>query len=104
MHRNSYVAVALMTAAQSFAAPKPTIEVRELKGRTPDFEFSGPKHMLRDLHTVAKRQGGGFDYNQNYNAGGQVNFNPTSDGYTLDFSGVSDIVVGKGFTTGSSDL
>lgn len=56
----------------------------------PDFHLGGA--------SLARRQ----DYNQNYKTGGTVNFNPTSNGYSVSFSGAADFVVGKGWSTGST--
>ena len=49
-------------------------------------------------HNLARRQ----DYNQNYKTGGSVNFQPSSNGYSVTFSGAGDFVVGKGWRTGTS--
>ncbi|KAF3025142.1 hypothetical protein G7054_g558 [Neopestalotiopsis clavispora] len=56
----------------------------------PDFEFGAD--------TLARRQ----DYNQNYKTGGNVNFSPTSNGYSVSFSGAGDFVVGKGWSKGTT--
>lgn len=55
----------------------------------PDFAI-GPENL-------ARRQ---MDYNQNYKTGGNVNFSPTSNGYSVTFSGAGDFVVGKGWRRG----
>ncbi|KAK3693399.1 glycoside hydrolase family 11 protein [Podospora appendiculata] len=79
----TYLAVAAAAISGAFAAP--TAEPAD----APDFEF-GP-------HNLARRQ----DYNQNYKTGGNVNFSPTSNGYSVSFSGAGDFVVGKGWKKGS---
>ncbi|GKT44553.1 endo-1,4-beta-xylanase 1 [Colletotrichum spaethianum] len=55
----------------------------------PDFELGGSN--------LARRQ----DYTQNYKTSGNVNFSPTSNGYSVQFSAAQDFVVGKGWNTGS---
>ena len=55
----------------------------------PDFEFSGNR--------LTRRQ----DYTQNYKTGGNVNFSPGTDGYSVTFSGAQDFVVGKGWKKGT---
>jgi endo-1,4-beta-xylanase len=81
----SQLAVALSAVAGAFAAP-----AADPNADAPDFEFSG--------NSLMKRQ----DYNQNYKTGGNVQFNPTSNGYSVTFSNAGDFVVGKGWRTGSS--
>ena len=56
----------------------------------PDFELGG-SHL-------ARRQ----DYNQNYKTSGNVNYQATSTGYSVTFSGAGDFVVGKGWRTGTT--
>jgi endo-1,4-beta-xylanase len=79
----TYFAVAAAAISGTFAAP--TAEANDL----PDFEI-GPQNL-------ARRQ----DYNQNYKTGGNVNFQPTSNGYSVSFSGAGDFVVGKGWSKGT---
>jgi endo-1,4-beta-xylanase len=69
--------------AGTFAAPTSSAEV-------PDFEIGGSN--------LARRQ----DYTQNYKTGGNVNFSPSSTGYSVSFSGAGDFVVGKGWSKGTS--
>lgn len=57
----------------------------------PDFELGA--------HNLARRA---LDYNQNYKTGGNVNFSPTNNGYSVSFSGAGDFVVGKGWRTGTA--
>lgn len=83
----SSLAVALAMAVSSFAAPTENV-ARESE---PDFELN----MTKDL---IKRQ----DYNQDYVTSGTVNFSPSSNGYSVTYSGAGDFVVGKGWTTGST--
>jgi endo-1,4-beta-xylanase len=73
----------LAFAAFAFAAPTPVDDA-------PDFILGGNK--------LDRRQ----DYTQNYKTGGNVNFNPTNNGYSVQFSGAQDFVVGKGWSRGSS--
>lgn len=81
----SHLAVALSAVAGSLAAP-----AADPTNDAPDFELTGD-HLMR-------RQ----DYNQNYKTSGNVNFSPTSNGYSVTFSGAGDFVVGKGWRTGST--
>ncbi|KAH8892809.1 glycoside hydrolase family 11 protein [Thozetella sp. PMI_491] len=78
----SHLALALSALGGVFAAPTADPDA-------PDFVI-GP-------HNLARRQ----DYNQNYKTGGNVNFSPSSNGYSVTFSGAGDFVVGKGWKTGS---
>ena len=56
----------------------------------PDFEIGASN--------LARRQ----DYNQNWKAGqGSINYSPSSNGYSVTFSGAGDFVVGKGWRTGT---
>ncbi|KAK0614437.1 glycoside hydrolase family 11 protein [Immersiella caudata] len=62
----------------------------------PDFEI-GPQ-----TGNLARRQGG-MDYNQNWKAGqGNINYSPSSNGYSVTFSNAGDFVVGKGWRTGKA--
>ncbi|KAH7071540.1 endo-1,4-beta-xylanase B precursor [Paraphoma chrysanthemicola] len=85
----SQLALALATFVGAFAAPaaeaaaEPTFEA-------PDFELTSKDLM--------KRQ----DYNQNYKTSGNVNFSPTNNGYSVQFSNAGDFVVGKGWKTGTT--
>lgn len=47
---------------------------------------------------IVRRQ----DYNQNYQTSGNVNYQPTNNGYSVSFSNAQDFVVGKGWRTGST--
>jgi endo-1,4-beta-xylanase len=76
---------AALSVAGSLAAP-----VADPNTDAPDFELNG-EHIMR-------RQ----DYNQNYKTSGNVNFSPTSNGYSVTFSGAGDFVVGKGWRTGTT--
>lgn len=75
--------VALSAVAGAFAAPVADPDA-------PDFELT--------LDTLNKRQ----DYNQNYKTSGNVQFSPTNNGYSVQFSGAGDFVVGKGWRTGTN--
>lgn len=79
------VALALSAISAAFAAP-----AADPSADLPDFQLGGTN--------LARRQ----DYNQNYKTSGNVNFSPTSNGYSVSFSGAGDFVVGKGWTTGSA--
>ena len=88
----SAVAGTLAAPAADFVGPAP--QVREVGDAAstndlPDFEL-GP-------HNHERRQ----DYTQNYKTGGNVNFSPGSNGYSVTFSGAGDFVVGKGWKKGS---
>jgi endo-1,4-beta-xylanase len=78
-------AVALSAVAGAFAAP-----AADPKADAPDFELT--------TTSLSKRQ----DYNQNYKTSGNVQFNPTSNGYSVNFSGAGDFVVGKGWNKGTT--
>jgi len=77
------------TIAAPAAEPIPA-EAVQLADRSPDFELGGDH--------LARRQ----DYNQDYTTGGNVNFSPSSNGYSVSFSGASDFVVGKGWSQGTT--
>ncbi len=79
----SHLALAISAISGVFAAPTADHDA-------PDFML-GPENL-------ARRQ----DYNQNYNTGGNVNFSPSSNGYSVTFSGAGDFVVGKGWKTGTT--
>src|SRR5438105_4243282 len=81
----TYLAAAAAAVTGVFAAPTP-------EAGAPDFEIGA--------HNLARRQG--MDYNQNYKTGGNVNFQPSSNGYSVTFSGAGDFVVGKGWRTGQT--
>jgi endo-1,4-beta-xylanase len=93
----NHLAIALYVIAGlplSLGAPtEPALlYTRDLEERIPDFDFFGNLSML-----MARQ-----DYNQNYKTGGNVNYSPSSNGYSVKFSGAQDFVVGKGWTTGST--
>ena len=79
----SYLALAVSAITGALAAPTADPDA-------PDFMI-GPENL-------ARRQ----DYNQNYKTGGNVNFSPTNNGYSVSFSGAGDFVVGKGWKTGTT--
>lgn len=79
----SRLALAISAIAGVLAAPA-------VGPDAPDFML-GPENL-------ARRQ----DYNQNYRTGGSVNFSPSSNGYTVSFSGAGDFVVGKGWKKGTT--
>lgn len=79
----------LIAVAASRVLAAPTAEASA--DAAPDFEV-GP-------HNLARRQ---MDYNQNYKTGGNVNFSPSSNGYSVTFSGAQDFVVGKGWKKGTN--
>ena len=56
----------------------------------PDFEIGG--------ENLARRQ----DYTQNYKTGGNINFQSTTNGYSVTFSGAQDFVVGRGWNKGTT--
>jgi endo-1,4-beta-xylanase len=78
-----HVALAVSAITGVFAAPTADPDA-------PDF-LIGPQNL-------ARRQ----DYNQNYKTGGNVNFSPSNNGYSVTFSGAGDFVVGKGWKTGTN--
>lgn len=80
----THLAFALSAVAGVFAAPVADPDA-------PDFELGGASGNL------ARRQ----DYTQNYKTSGNVNFSPSGNGYSVQFSGAQDFVVGKGWSTGS---
>lgn len=87
----TYLAVALAAVSVTLAAPAAEPEAAAFGPDLPDFEF-GPAGKL------SRRQ----DYNQNYKTGGNVNFQPSSNGYSVSFSGAGDFVVGKGWSRGTN--
>jgi endo-1,4-beta-xylanase len=80
----TYLAVAATALSGVFAAPA------VYGPEAPNFEIGS--------QNLARRQ----DYNQNYKTGGNVNFQPSNNGYSVSFSGAGDFVVGKGWRTGTS--
>jgi endo-1,4-beta-xylanase len=80
----TYLAVAAVAISGAFAAPA------AYGPDLPDFEVGS--------QNLARRQ----DYNQNYKTGGNVNFQPNSNGYSVSFSGAGDFVVGKGWSRGTN--
>ena len=82
----SHMVAALSVVAGAFAAP--TVNADE---DLPDFELNNATDLVR-------RQ----DYNQNYKTSGNVNFSPTSNGYSVSFSNAGDFVVGKGWSKGTT--
>ena len=81
----THLAVALSAVAGAFAAP-----AADPNADAPDFELT--------TTSLSRRQ----DYNQNYKTSGNVNFSPSSTGYSVQFSGAGDFVVGKGWKTGTT--
>lgn len=79
----SRLALAISVVTEAFAAPTAGPDL-------PDFMLGGDNLVARQ------------DYNQNYKTGGNVNFSPASNGYSVSFSGAGDFVVGKGWSTGSA--
>jgi endo-1,4-beta-xylanase len=79
-------------AVTSVVAIPASVHVRSPADDHPDFDMSFA------LNNLTKRQ----DYNQNYKTGGNVNFQPNNNGYSVSFSGAGDFVVGKGWKTGTS--
>ena len=82
----SHIALALSAVVGSLTAPTAN-PIDDL----PDFE-------LTNVTSLVRRQ----DYNQNYKTSGNVNFNPTSNGYSVSFSNAGDFVVGKGWNKGTT--
>ncbi|KAG9229411.1 putative endo-1,4-beta-xylanase 1 [Amylocarpus encephaloides] len=83
------LALALSAFVKTLATP--VFEVSEAASNDlPDFEVGAAN--------LARRQ----DYTQNYRTGGNVNFQSTTNGYSVTFSGAQDFVVGRGWRTGSS--
>jgi endo-1,4-beta-xylanase len=82
-----YISLAALAIVEALAVPAST---HGPQPDIPDFELG------RD--NLARRQ----DYNQNYKTGGSVNFSPSSNGYSVTFSGAGDFVVGKGWKKGTT--
>ncbi|KAH6662811.1 putative endo-1,4-beta-xylanase 1 [Halenospora varia] len=80
------LALAFTAIVGTLAAPA----AEPIGPETPDFVLGG--------ENLARRQ----DYNQNYKTGGSVNFQSSSNGYSVTFSGAGDFVVGKGWKTGTT--
>ncbi|KUJ11480.1 putative endo-1,4-beta-xylanase 1, partial [Mollisia scopiformis] len=74
-----FLAVSAVTGALAAPAPYDLL----------DFEIGGDR--------LAARQ----DYTQNYKTGGSVNFQSSTNGYSVTFSGAQDFVVGKGWSKGT---
>lgn len=79
-----YLSVAAAALSGAFAAPA------AYGPDLPDFEIGA--------QNLARRQ----DYSQNYRTGGNVNFSPSNNGYTVSFSNAGDFVVGRGWSKGTS--
>lgn len=84
----TYLSFVASAVCRAIAAPASAAEPEG----PPDFEIGF------DTHHLARRQ----DYNQNYRTGGNVQFSPTNNGYSVSFSNAGDFVVGKGWRTGTS--
>ena len=80
------IAVAVTAIIGAMAVPAPVAGPD-----APDFELGGGNHL-------EARQ----DYTQNYKTGGNVNFSPSNNGYSVQFSGAQDFVVGKGWKKGGA--
>ncbi|GJC83547.1 endo-1,4-beta-xylanase 1 [Colletotrichum liriopes] len=76
------LAFAASVITSVFASPVANLDA-------PDFELGSTN--------LARRQ----DYTQNYKTSGNVNFSPSGNGYSVQFSGAQDFVVGKGWKAGS---
>jgi endo-1,4-beta-xylanase len=85
----SFTYLALAATAISGALAAPAAAAYGLD--PPDFEIGS--------HTLARRQ---LNYDQNYRTSGNVNFQSSSNGYSVSFSGAGDFVVGKGWRTGAA--
>lgn len=82
----TFLTLAATAITGALAAPS-----AEADSDLPTFEL-GP-------HNLARRQG--LDYNQNWKSGqGNINYQATSNGYSVSFSNAGDFVVGKGWKTG----
>lgn len=79
-----YLAV-VFSAIGALAAP-----AADPNADAPDFELG--------VTSLARRQ----DYTQNYKTSGNVNFKPSGNGYSVQFSGAQDFVVGKGWSKGTT--
>lgn len=79
-----YLSIAAAALSGAFAAPA------ACGPDLPDFDIGS--------QNLARRQ----DYNQNYRTGGNVDFSPTNNGYSVSFSNAGDFVVGKGWSKGTS--
>jgi endo-1,4-beta-xylanase len=83
----TYLAVIATAISSAVGAPAAVAYGPDL----PDFELGS--------HTLARRQ---LNYDQNYRTSGNVNFQSSSNGYQVSFSGAGDFVVGKGWRTGAA--
>ena len=77
------IVLALSAAVGSFAAPTAVADA-------PDFELT--------TSNIVRRQ----DYNQNYKTSGNINYQPSGTGYSVQFSNAGDFVVGMGWKTGTN--
>jgi endo-1,4-beta-xylanase len=85
----SFTQFLLASTAFLAALAAPATETLE-RDALPDFEVG--------INNLARRQ----DYVQNYKTSGNVNFASTSNGYSVNFSGAQDFVVGRGWSKGTS--
>jgi endo-1,4-beta-xylanase len=83
-------------AVATGALAAPVTDVAAAAPRSVDAVYDHADFVLGG-ENLARRQ----DYNQNYKTGGNVQFNPTNNGYSVSFSGAGDFVVGKGWRTGT---
>ena len=94
----TYLAVAAASVTEILAAP-----AAGAYGPLPrSSHVIPPQDDVPDFHVGAQNLARRQDYNQNYKTGGNVNFQPTSNGYSVSFSGAGDFVVGKGWRTGTA--
>jgi len=87
----SFTYLALLASSVLGAVAAPAAE--PVGSDLPDFEFN------LETRNFTRRQ----DYNQNWKGGGgNVQYSAQSNGYSVNFQGAGDFVVGKGWRTGSA--
>lgn len=92
----TYLLIALCAISRSLAAPTDLAPIQpDLVEREPDFVLSGPS-------TLARRQDSNLNYILNYTTTGDIQFSPSSNGYSVTFSSAYDFAVGTGWSTGSA--
>ena len=63
-------------------------------------ERGAPDFVLGPHNDVRRRQA--TDYSQDYTTGGEVNFSPNGNSFTVTWDTTDDFVVGRGWTTGDT--
>lgn len=98
--------VSLAAAAMSHAAPTAPLAPQVFEERGPmNFTLDFDHPLSKRFGTFAAREIGprsNTNYVQNYKTGGSVNFNPSTNSFSLNWNTQQDFVVGVGWQTGSN--